>query len=250
MLRKPFYLRARAAVAPMGSMALRAGTPDFIDAVIRGSADVAVVDPTLAARDHDVTGSLARAHLGTVIYIQLTPEYAQASVGLLRELGSGDIITFDYNDDPATFADILMRQSRAHRGQLLVQALAPQISALPPTLRNALDRISEQGHRIDSVDRLASVCGVARGTLLRNFKDGGIKSASGFVAALTLLRNYDALIDEGVTTIDVARAMGLSSERALQRRCVAISGLSLSEIRRPVSIQYFAERIARVLTSN
>lgn len=250
MLRKPFYLRARAAVAPMGSMALRAGAPDFIDAVTRGSTDVAVVDPTLAARDHDVTESLARAHLGTVIYIRLTAEYAQASVRLLRELGSGEIITFGYNDDPATFAELLVRQSRAHRGRLLVQALAPQIAALPTGLRNALDRISEQGHRIDSVDRLASVCCVSRGTLLRNFKDVGIKSASGFVAALTLLKNYDALSDEAVTTIDAARAMGLSSERALQRRCMAVSGLSLNEIRAPVSIEYFAERIAGLLTSD
>ena len=249
MLRKPFYLRARAAVAPMGSMALRAGTPDFIDAVARGSADVAVIDPTLVARDNSVTDSLSRAHLGAVIYIRLTPEYAQASVGVLRELGSGQIITFGYNDDPATFAEALYRQSRAHRGQLLVKALEPQISALPPALRGALERMSEQGHRIDSVDSLASVCGVSRGTLLRNFKDVGIRSASGFAAALTLLRNFDALIDERVAVIDVARAVGVSSERVLRRRCVALSGLSLDQIREPISIERFAEHIAKVLTS-
>jgi len=249
MLRKPFYLRACAAVAPTGSMALRTGTPDFIDAVVRGSADVAVVDPMLVARDRDISDSLARSHLGTVIYIRLTPEYAEASIGLLRELGSGEIITFGYNDDPETFARAMRRQSRAQRAQLLIRALSQQIIALPPSLRGALERMADAGHRVDSVDRLSAVCGVSRGTLLRNFKDAGIRSPSGFAAALTLLRNFDALIDERLATIDVARAVGLSSERVLRRRCITLSGLTLDQVREPVCIEYFADRIAHVLTA-
>src|SRR5665213_501160 len=102
MLRAPFHVRARSAVAPPGSVAIRSGTVDFIDAVMRGSSDVALVDPMLVARDRGIVDSLSRAHLGTVLYIRLTPEYAQASVGVVRELGEGEIGTCGYSDEPTT----------------------------------------------------------------------------------------------------------------------------------------------------
>jgi AraC-like DNA-binding protein len=248
MLRKPFHNRARAAVAPPGSVAIRSATVDFIDAVTRGSSDVAVVDPMLAERDREIPGSLSRAHLGTVLYILLTPEYAQASIGLIQELGTGEIVTYGYNDDPTTFADILRRQSRASRGQLLVAALSPQLKTLPTALYRRINHVSEQAHRIDSVDALARVCGTTRSTLSRQFRNAGIASPWGFVSALTLLRNYDALIDDSLTLLDVARAVGLSSERALQRQCMAVSGLSVAAIREPLPIERFVEHLTQVLT--
>ncbi len=249
MLRAPFHVRARSAVAPPGSVAIRSGTVDFIDAVMRGSSDVALVDPMLVARDRGIIDSLSRAHLGTVLYIRLTPEYAQASVGLIRELGEGEIVTYGYNDDPTTFAGILLRQSRANRGQLLLRVLAPQIASMPPELRRGIGYVSEQGLRIDSVDRLAILCGVPRRALFRNFKDAGILSASGFVTGLIFLRSYDALVDGSLAMIDIARSVGLSSERSLQRRTLAVTGLPLREIRAPISIEHLAECIAGVLTA-
>lgn len=248
MLRRPFHRRARSAVVPPGSVAIRSGAMDFIDAVTRGSSDVALVDPTLAERDPEIPGSLVRAHLGTVLYIQLTPEYAQAAVGMIREIGTGEIVTYGYNDDPVTLAGILRRQARANRSQHLLRALAPQIAILPAGLRAGIDRMSEYGDRIDSVDCLAGLCGVTRGTLWRQFKNAGIMSTWGFVAGLTMLRNYDVLIDRHLKIIDVAHAVGLNSERALQRRCIAISGLSFRAIRAQLSIQDLANRIANVLT--
>jgi len=249
MLPNAFHSRARAAVAPPGSVAMRPATADFIDAVTRGSSDVAVVDPMLAERDRDIPGSLSRAHLGTVLYIVLTPEYAQASIELIRELGIGEIVTYDYNDDPSTFADILRRQSRASRGQLLVDALAPQLEKLPRALRHRINHVSEYAHRVDSVERLARVCGITRGTLAKHFRNAGVRSARGFVAALTLLRNYDVLVDRSLPLLDVARAVGLSSERALQRQCVSVSGLSISAIREPLPIERFVDCISSVLTA-
>ena len=249
MLGEPFYTRARSALAPPASVLIRSKAVDFIDAVTRGSSDVALVDPMLAERDRRIPDSLSRAHLGTVLYIRLTPEYAQASVELIRELGSGEIVTYGYNDDPMTFADILRRQSRTSRGQMLLQALAPQIAAMPSGIRRGMDRISDHGHRIDSVERLATLCGVTRGTLFRIFKTAGIVSTSGFVNGLTFLRNYEALVDDSLTMLDIARAVGLSSERSLQRRAVTVAGISLRDIRVPVSIEYLAARIAAVLTA-
>ena len=248
MLRKPFHVRARSAVMPPGSVAIRSGAMDFIDAVTRGSSDVALVDPTLAERDRGVPESLSRAHLGTVLYIQLTPEYAQAAVGMIREIGSGEIVTYGYNDDPTTFAGILRRQSRASRGQLLLRALAPQLAMLPLELRAGISTMSEHGDRIDSVDLLASVCGITRSTLWRHFRNAGIASAWGFVTGLTMLRNYDALVDANLRVINIAHAVGVSSERALQRRCIAVAGLTVQEIRTPISIEELAQRIAGVLT--
>lgn len=249
MLRKPFHVRARSAVAPPGFMAIRSGPIDFIDAVTRGSSDVALVDPTLAERDPGIPESLVRAHLGTVLYIQLTPEYAQAAVGMIREIGSGEIVTYGYNDDPATLAEVLRRQSRANRSQHLLRALAPQIAALPPELRAGIDRMADYGDRIDSVDCLASLCGITRGTLWRQFRNVGITSPWGFVSGLTMLRNYDVLVDRRLKIIDIAHAVGLNSERALQRRCVAISGLAFNVIRTSLSIEDLAGRIANVLTT-
>ena len=249
MLRAPFHIRARLAIAPPGSVSIRSATVDFIDAVTRGSSDVALVDPMLASRDCRIPGSLLRAHLGTVLYIRLTPEYAQASVGLIRELGSGEIVTYGYNDDPTTLAGILKRQSRASRGLQLLDALAPQIATMPPGLRRGIGYISEQGHRIDSVERLATFCGVTRGTLFRHFKTAGIVSASGFVIGLTFLRNYDALIDDSLSMLGVARAVGLSSVRSLRQQAIAVTGLSIQEIRTPVSIEVLTARIASVLTA-
>jgi AraC-like DNA-binding protein len=249
MLRRPFHGRARAAVAPPGSVTIRSAAVDFVDAVTRGSSDVAVVDPILAERDRAIPGSLSRAHLGTVLYILLTPDYAQASIDLIRELGIGEIVTFGYNDDPTTFADILRRQSRASRGQLLVTALAPQLKALPPALRNRISRVSEDGHRIASVEQLASVCDITRWALARHFRTAGIASPSGFVAALTLLRNYDVLSDRSLTLLNVARAVGLSSERALRRQCLAVSGLPVATIREPLPIERFVESVVNVLTA-
>lgn len=249
MLKAPFHVRAQSAVLPPGSIAIRPESADFIDAVTRGSSDVAVVDPTLAERDRRIASSLSRTHLGTVLYIRLTPEYAQASVGLIRELGTDEIVTYGLNDDPRTFAGILRRQSRAERGHFLMRLLAPQIAALPCTIRRGLTHMAEQGDRIDSVDRMASVCGVTRGTLSHHFKAAGIMSAWGLVAGLQFLRNYDVLIDDSLTVLDVARAVGLSSARSLQRQCVAISGLTLQDIRTPVSIEHLASCIAGVLTA-
>jgi hypothetical protein len=249
MLRRPFHVRARSAVVPPSLVAIRSEVVDFVDAVVRGLSDVAVVDPTLAELNREVPNSLSRMHLGTVLYIRLTPEYAQAAVGMIRELGSGEIVTYGYTDDPMTFAGILRRQSRANRHQYLLRALEPQISLLPPELRAGIEAMSEQGDRIDSVDSLASVCGVTRGTLWRQLRNAGISSAWGFVAGLSLLRNYDALVGKGLKILDVAHAVGLSSERALQRRCVVVSGLTLRAIREPVSIQELAQRIAVILTT-
>ena len=249
MLRRPFHNRARAAVTPPGSVTIRSATADFIDAVTRGSSDVAVVDPVLAERDHGIPGSLSRAHLGTVLYILLTPEYAQASIDLIRELGIGEIVTYGYNDDPTTFADILRRQSRASRGQLLVTALSQRLKTLPPALYSCINHVSDEGHRIDSVERLARVCGTTRWALSRQFRNAGIASPSGFVTALTLLRNYDVLADRSLTLLDIARAVGLSSERALRRQCIAVSGLSVAAIREPLPIERFVERVVDVLTT-
>jgi len=249
MLRRPFHNRARAAVMPPGSVTIRSDTADFIDAVMRGSSDVAVVDPTLAERDRGIPVSLSRAHLGTVLYILLTPEYAQASIDLIRELGVGEIVTYGFNDDPTTFADILRRQARASRGQLLVTALSRRLKTLPPALYGTIAHVSEEGHRIDSVERLARVCGTTRWVLSRQFRSAGIASPAGFVTALTMLRNYDVLTDSTLTLLDVARAMGLSSERALRHKCTAVSGLSIAEIREPLPIERFVERVVDVLTT-
>jgi len=249
MLRRPFHDRARAAVMPPGSVTIRSGTADFIDAVTRGSSDVAVVDPMLAERDRSIPGSLSRAHLGTVLYILLTPEYAQASIDLIRELGIGEIVTYGYNDDPTTFADILRRQSRATRAHLLTTALSQRLKIVPSALYSCIDHVSEDGHRIDSVERLARVCGVTRWALSRQFRNAGIASPSGFVAALTLLRNYDILTDRSLTLLDVARAVGLSSERALRRQCIAVSGLAVTAIREPLPIERFVECIVDTLTA-
>jgi AraC-like DNA-binding protein len=246
-LRRPFHNRARAAVTPPGSVTIRSGTADFVDAVTRGSSDVAVVDPILAERDRSIPDALSRAHLGTVLYILLTPEYAQASIDLIRELGIGEIVTYGYNDDPTTFADILRRQSRASRSQLLVTALTPQLTTLPPALYSRISHVSEEGHRIDSVEKLASVCGSTRWALARHFRSAGIASPSGFVAALTLLRNYDVLTDRSLTLLDVARAVGLSSERALRQQVASVSGLSIAELRRPLPIERFVESVVGVL---
>ena len=249
MLRAPFDARAQSAVAPPGSVTIRARALDFLDSLARGSSDVALVDPMLVERNRSISDSLARAHMGTVLYIELTPEYAQASVDLIRELGSGEIVTYGYNDDPATFASILRRQSRANRGQLLLRALAPQIALMPSDLRRGIRNISSHGHRIDSVDRLATLCGVGRNTLFSNFRIAGIKSVSGFITALIFLRNYDLLVDSSLTMIDVARATGFGSERSLRHQLIAIAGLSLQEIREPVSAESLTERIASILTA-
>jgi AraC-like DNA-binding protein len=249
MLRRPFHERARAAVTPPGSVAIRSAAVDFVDAVTRGSSDVAVVDPILAERDRAIPGSLSRARLGTVLYILLTPEYAQASIDLIRELGIGEIVTFGYNDDPATFADILRRQARASRGQLLVTALAPQLKALPPALHSRIAHVSEEGHRIASVEQLAGVCDITRWALARHFRAAGIASLSGFVAALTLLRNYDVLSDRSLTLLNVARSVGLSSERALRRQCLAVSGLPVAVVREPLPIERFVESVVGTLTA-
>ncbi|HEY8312211.1 MAG TPA: hypothetical protein VIG47_16715, partial [Gemmatimonadaceae bacterium] len=179
---------------------MRSATGDFIEAISRGASDVALVDPTLVECNRGVAGSLSRAHLGTVLYIELTPEYAQASIELIRELGAGEIVTYGYNDDPTTLASILRRQSRVNRGQLLLRALAPQIALMPPALRRGIRNISDDGHRIESADRLATFCGVTRFTLFRNFKKAGIVSTLGFVTGLALLRNYDLLIDASLAT--------------------------------------------------
>jgi AraC-like DNA-binding protein len=250
MLRRPFHIRARSAVLPPGFVALRSGTIDFVDAVARGSSDVALVDPTLAERDPKISGSLSRAHLGTVLYIRLTPEYAQAAIGMIRQIGSGEIVTYGYNDDPTTFAGILNRQSRANRVQHLLRALAPQIATLVPEVRRGIDSMNEYGDRIDSVDRLASVCGITRGTLWRYFRNAGIRSAWGFVAGVSMLRNFDVLVRREIKVIDIAHAVGLNSERALKRRCIAVSGMPLEAIRAPISIEQLAERIALMLTTH
>lgn len=249
MLRPPFHVRAQSAVAPPGSVTIRSGAGDFIDAIARGFSDVAVVDPMLVKRNRAIAESLSRAHLGTVLYIELTPEYAQSSIELIRELGTGEIVTYGYNDDPTTFAGILRRQSRANRGLLLMRALAPQIALLSGELRRGIRNITDNGHRVDSVERLATLCGVTRVTLCRNFRKAGITSALGFVVGLVLLRNYDLLIDSSLTILDVARAAGFRSGRSLQHQIGKSTGLTLQAIRKPVSIDYLTECIAATLTT-
>ena len=250
MLREPFHVRARSAVAPAGQIAIRSGVVEFIEAIVRGASDVAVVDPTLTGPNSAVSDSLVSAHLGTVLYITLTPEYAQAAVRMIRALGAGDIVTYGYTDDPTTFAEILRKQSRASRHEYLLRALEPQISRLPPEFQLGIQAIAEQGDRINSVDNLASLCGVTRCTVWRRLRNAGITSAWGFVAGLSLIRNYDSLIWKDHPIMEIARAVGLGSVRALQRRCVAVSGLSLGAIRAPISIEQLAEHIAITLTTS
>jgi hypothetical protein len=247
MLRGSFYRRARAAVAPPGSVTIKRHSRDFIDAVTGGLSDVALVDPTLAARDSRVPESLSRAHIGTVLYIRLTPEYAQASVSLLRELGSGEIVTYGYNDDPATLAEVLQRQSRMHRAQMLLRALAGPIATLPPAIRRGIDHVSEQGDRINSVDRLVRACGVTRMTLSRSFRSAGMAPPRSLLAALAILRSYDTLIDNNVSHLDVALAVGVKSERQLQHRCLTLTGLTLDEIRAPISTEDLVKHMAAAL---
>ncbi|HXF23434.1 MAG TPA: hypothetical protein VN602_02880, partial [Gemmatimonadaceae bacterium] len=143
----------------------------------------------------------------------------------------------------------LRRQSRATRAHLLTTALSQRLKIVPSALYSCIDHVSEDGHRIDSVERLARVCGVTRWALSRQFRNAGIASPSGFVAALTLLRNYDILTDRSLTLLDVARAVGLSSERALRRQCIAVSGLAVTAIREPLPIERFVECIVDTLTA-
>lgn len=249
MLGEPFQTRARSAVTPPGQIAVRSGVVEFVDAIVRGSADVAIIDPTLAGWNLTVSSSLVSAHVGTVLYISLTPEYAQAAVRMIRALGSGEVVTFGYSDDPVTFAGILRRQSRASRQEYLLRALEPQLSKLPAGIRSGIAAIAEQGDRIDSVDSLASLCGVTRSTLWRRLRNVGVGSAWGFVAGMALLRNYDSLTARNLTVRDIAHALGLRSTRALHRQCAVVASTSLRDIRAPMSIETLAANIAATLTS-
>ncbi len=248
MLEPDFANRVRPAVEPPGILTSRADTSSFIDAVKRGWADVAIVDPTLAQSSAAVPTVLCEAHLGTVLYIRLTQEYAVSLVAFVRRV-EAVVVIFGHNDDPRAFASLLLRSSRTARGKLLLTLLGPCLEELPKSIRDGINDLNERCRRADSVATLACYCGVPRSTLTRRLRMVGIRSAIDLIAALNLVRNFDVLADSRLSLQSSARTLGLASARRLTRRCVGLAGMTPCEIRENPSLESFTTRIVDSLTS-
>lgn len=243
MLAPPFSDRARAAVASFGTLALRDRSRDFLDAVARGWPDVAVVDPTLPDDHVEVAQSLLRCHVPTVAYIRLTPEYAASLIAFVREVRAR-VVTFGYNDDPRSLSIVLQHSPSVQNGRMLLSLLEPCIIELPHRLWRAVEEMNERCERLESVSQMAAYCAMTRQAVTLCFNACGIGSASTFVQALALIRSYDSLADSTIAPVHAARLLGLSSARSLDRRCRRVTGLSLREIRAPISIETVTVRTA------
>lgn len=248
MLELDFMKRVNSAVEPPDILASRPDISDFIDALRRGWPDVAIVDPTLTRSSADVPIMLRKTHVGTVLYVRLTPAYAKSLVAFVRK-AEATVVTFGYGDDPRSLAAVLFRSSRNARGRLLLDLLSPFLAELPKPIRDGLDDLNERCKRVDSVATLACYCSVGRSTLTRRLCSVGIKSAADLVMGLALVRNFDTLTNSNISLQSCARMLGMTSAKRLIRHCARLSGMTPNELRLQPPVEKFALRIAESLTS-
>lgn len=247
MLTGRFRDRIRAAVDPPGALSVQLRTAEFTDSVARGWPHVAILDPTLPDNVGAVVACLRRARLGTVLYVRLTPAYASCLVAFVRQ-ANADVVTYGYSDDPVTLARVLTLTAHRERGSILLQFLTEALTALPSHIRRGIEEFNKSVQHIDSARQLACYCGVSNYTLNVHLRNAGMASAKRVVAALALVRAYDVLADAGLPVCHAAAQLRIASARALEHRCVTVSGARIRQLREGMSLEDFAKRVAERVT--
>jgi AraC-like DNA-binding protein len=231
---------------------------DVAGAVERHPVDVIVVDPRFGS---PATLTLApvlelrRIYPSTpfVIYTTLDAKTLPAIVTLGRS-GINQLIIVDVDDEPEQLCAIFERQPGARLSDGLADALAPQLSQLPPDVAAALERVIHTPSAFDSVPDLAAAAKVSRRTIYRECERAALASPREIIAAARALRAY-ALLREGDMAIeDVAEALGFSSPHHLAKTMRWASGMTTARARARIApdefVQMLVARVAPMTSSS
>lgn len=247
MLTPRLLQRVRSAVLPPASLSVRNCTAELVDTLRRSWPDVALLDPTLVSEPGTLVWPLRDAHVGTVLYVYLTREYLVAAIRIGEHLAV-QVITFGYNDDPSSLRCALGCRGRSARGDVLLGALAGRLSKLPLATQAGISAVNQREANLYSVRQLTSYCRVNRHALAMQFHQAGLRSIHGLVTALQLARRYEILSDTGVPLSTAALLVGVSTGRMLERQCRSVSGATITEVRRGITLQAFCDAVASRLS--
>jgi AraC-like DNA-binding protein len=181
-----------------------------------------------------------------VTYVALTPASLRAVVELARH-GLQQVVLHRFDDAPARFRELLVRQTGDALTEELLSALAPSLGRLPPALAGAVKRMFRRPHLVWSAQDLASAAGMPRRSLYRQLAGAGFASPRRLVQAARLLRAYLYLRDPGNLVEDVVAKLHYGSSHVFVRHTREACGLTPTALRREVEEGEFVALLRRRL---
>jgi hypothetical protein len=134
---------------------------------------------------------------------------------------------------------------------IVLSELLPRIAASCPILVPAVTTLFRSEKACSqSPEFLASTASVSRRTLDRHLRRAGIRSTRLLFASARTALAFSKLVApsiDSVTLRHLGRELGCASFRPIQKQCVALTGLTLTELAAHASTEEFAKVVLRGL---
>lgn len=185
-----------------------------LDAV---DADLVIIDPTMADGRYAEAIEAAVAELPRLPVIVYTTVSAKAMALVLRlaPLGVRHLVLYGFDDDPQRLLELIERVPADPVIDLMLQALADQLSSLPAPVRRAVQSLFKSPTRVRTGADLARTADMTRRSLYRHMASVGLQprhliDCARLLRVYTLLRAPDARLKQASAQLGFARPQTLS----------------------------------------
>jgi AraC-like DNA-binding protein len=223
----------------------------FVTALNRATADVVIADPCAygRCRGAQLAALLAtRPTLPVVIYTPVSPASFQAIAELARNSprhAAPQVVLHRYDDEPARFLGLLERQAASSLSVAILELVGPALTALPPALSRAVERLIRQPTEFHSVADLANSAQVTVRTAYRHLGLAGFASPRVLVVGARLLHAYAYARDPRQSLDVIANKVGYSAPRMVTKHMREAVGRTPRAVRRQMRPAEFVNTLAQ-----
>jgi AraC-like DNA-binding protein len=227
------FQRLRAAVAPRFSVARASTWDDALETIRSRLVEIAMVDPALGGIAS--SQEIERLHLlfpslRLILYTSMTPQLAPVLL-TLGQYGIRQVVLRSVDDHPDVLLNLVSAEAMNAASHRLLDQLTAALAPLPAELRWVLEDALRSPGTVQTVQQVAALARVDRGTCARWFARAGLPSPRHILAAARVLYAHRLLQDPGFTIEDVAKRLGYAQAKTLQQHARTYLGLTAGEMR-------------------
>lgn len=242
------YLRRLEAALP-GELALaNCATLADCQALCRASSvDCVILDPLLLDdKENRELLSIVRSHRAPVVFYTTLTSVAIGRVLPALAEGAAEIVLANIEDGPQRLRKVLLSLPSVSLGASLVSAVARDLPALEPIVRQGLVAILLDPLLVSSKD-LHRYTTIGRRTIERELSRAHLAPLHRWFSVSRLARSFTALSDGHPTHTQAARIAGYATARSLDQQYRKILHVPLAEAQHRLSPRQFVAIAARAL---
>jgi AraC-like DNA-binding protein len=239
------FQRLRGAVTPRFTLARAPNWDVALETIRARPVEIAFVDPALGGTTSGQEIERLHLHFPSVrliLYTQMTPQLAHVLL-TLGQCGIRQVVLRGVDDHPERLREFVTAEAMHAVSHRLVAQLTPAIAPLPSQLRWVLEDAIRNPGRVQTIQQVAALAEIDRGTCARQFARAGLPSPRHILAAARVLYAHHLLQDPGFTIEDVAKRLGYAQAKTLQQHARKYLGLTAGEMKLSLTPDQATERI-------